>query len=77
MQSLQSLKQFMSDDEWKEFPVAQTSWSLLQDFYHDPRVLSYPPELVSIACIELALQSYAVEVPGAKRSWIKVRMKQF
>merc|ERR1712105_414283 len=48
---LKSLKDWMSPEVWAKYPVAKVSWSLLQDLYHDPRVLEPDPSLTAIACI--------------------------
>lgn len=37
--------------------------ALLQDFHHSPAIVDYPPNLIAIACINLALQIYGVVVP--------------
>ena len=61
---LQSLKDWMSPEVWNKYPVARTSWSLLQDSYHDSNiVLEMDPEHISLACMQLALQSYGIKVP--------------
>ena len=61
---LKSLKDWISPDVWDKYPVARTSWSLLQDSYHDSNVtLDTDPELLSVACIQLALQTYGIKVP--------------
>ncbi|XP_043273128.1 cyclin-Q isoform X1 [Venturia canescens] len=60
---LRSLHAWFGDEEWNKYPVTKTSMALLQDFHHSPAVLDYPPNLVAIACINLALQIYGVVVP--------------
>jgi len=60
---LRSLQAWFGEEEWLRYPVARTSMSLLQDFHHIEAVLDYPPNLVAIACINLALQIYGVVVP--------------
>ena len=34
----------------------------LQDLYHDPRVLEPDPSLTAIACIQLALETFGIQV---------------
>jgi hypothetical protein len=64
------LQEWMSDDVWEKYPIAKTSWSLLQDFYHDSSVVSLNKSLISLACIQLALQSYGIAVPyQGQKSW--------
>ena len=53
----------ISDDVWNRYPIAKTSWSILQDFYHDPNVLVLDPSLISLSCIQLSLQSYGIAIP--------------
>jgi len=60
---LKSLKDWMSPDVWSKYPVAKVSWSLLQDLYHDPRVLEPDPSLTALACIQLALETFGIQVP--------------
>ena len=61
---LKSLKDWISTDVWNKYPIARTSWSLLQDSYHDANVImDTDPELLSVACIQLALQTYGIKVP--------------
>ena len=59
---LKSLKDWMSPEVWAKYPVAKVSWSLLQDLYHDPRVLEPDPSLTAIACIQLALETFGIQV---------------
>lgn len=60
---LKSLKDWMSAEVWSKYPVATVSWSLLQDLYHDPRVLEPDPSLTALACIQLALETFGIQVP--------------
>ena len=42
----------------------------LQDLYHDPRVLEPDPSLTAIACIQLALETFGIQVQiSMKRRW--------
>ena len=55
------------------YPIARTSWSLLQDFYHDPRVLEVNRPHLAVACIAVALETYGIQVPYASDTeWYKV-----
>merc|ERR1712080_99804 len=58
---LKSLKDWMSAEVWSKYPVARVSWSLLQDLYHDPRVLEPDPSLTALACIQLALETFGIQ----------------
>ena len=76
---LKSLKDWISPDVWNKYPIAQTSWSLLQDAYHDANVvMDTNPQLLSIACIQLSLQTYGIKVPFMsdtsvdEKAWYKV-----
>ena len=60
---LKSLKEWFTPDVWERYPIAKKSWSLLQDFYHDPSIISLDKSLISLACIKLALQSFGISVP--------------
>ena len=78
---LKSLKEWFSQDVWDKYPIGKTSWAILQDFYHDPQVNMLDKSLISLACIQLALQSYGIAVPysssssgssdgtGSQKSW--------
>lgn len=76
---LKSLKDWISPDVWNKYPIARTSWSLLQDSYHDSNIIiDTDPELLSVACIQLALQTYGIKVPFMsdtsldEKAWYKV-----
>ena len=75
---LKSLRDWMSGEVWETYPLARTSWSLLQDAYHDTElVLDTNPSDLSLACIQLSLQTYGVQVPMTSESseryaWYKV-----
>lgn len=69
---LKSLKEWFSPEVWERYPVAKTSWSILQDFHHDANVLSVDKAILSLACIKLTLQSYGISVPYSnheKQPW--------
>ena len=79
MHYLKSLKDWISPDVWNKYPIARTSWSLLQDSYHDSNIIiDTDPELLSVACIQLALQTYGIKVPFMsdtsldEKAWYKV-----
>ena len=57
-------------------PHLLLSWSILQDFHHDPSVLISDPALISLACIQLSLQTYGIAIPYADspRPWHLVRI---
>jgi len=77
---LKSLRDWMSSDVWAKYPIARTSWALLQDLYHDPRVLDTEPSVTALGCIQLALETFGIQIPfvgsteGEKGSlvWYKV-----
>jgi len=71
---LKSLRDWVKEDVWDKYPVAKTAWALLQDSYHDPNlVLDSDPSELSLACIQLALQSYGVKVDMTNEtSWFKI-----
>ena len=50
---LKSLKEWFSPDVWDRYPVAETSWSILQDFYHDPNVVRLDNALISLGTIHI------------------------
>jgi len=78
---LRSLQAWFGEEEWSKYPVAKTSMALLQDFHHSPAILDYPPNLIAIACINLALQIYGVVVPLMdecdQQPWFNVRIQYF
>jgi len=66
---LKSLRDWMPEETWDKFPLAKTSWALLQDAFHDQAiVLETDPSELSLACIQLALQTYGVQVPMTSES---------
>lgn len=60
---LASLKDWMSADVWAKYPIAKTSWSMLHDLYHDSMVLSTDPSLIAVSCIQLALETFGIQIP--------------
>ena len=42
---------------------------MLQDLYHDPRVLEPDPSLTAIACIQLALETFGIQVQNLIYFW--------
>ena len=60
---LKSLKDWMSADVWTKYPIAKTSWSMLHDLYHDSMVLSTDPSLIAMSCIQLALETFGIQIP--------------
>lgn len=73
---LMSLKEWLSTDSFSEFPLVYCAWTILQDVYHSPVVLSCSPQLIAATIINLALQVYGVVVPGDDeindKSWFTV-----
>ena len=73
---LASLKHWISDEVWNKYPIAKTSWSILQDSYHDGRILAIGKPLISAACISIALQSFGIQVPFTSetrgKNWYQV-----
>ena len=54
---LKSIKEWISPEVSDRYPIAKSSWSILQDFHHNPSVLISDPALISLACIQLSLHS--------------------
>ena len=61
---LNSLKDWLGEETFKNFPLVKTSWSLLQDSYYNPLSIKYSPQLLAVSAIYLSLQIYGVIVPG-------------
>lgn len=62
---------------WQSYPIAKTSWALLQDLHHDPKILDEQPGHIAIACIALSLQTYGIQIPALHNGndeygWTKV-----
>jgi hypothetical protein len=66
----------MGVEEWTKIPVARTSWAFVQDFHHDSSIISYPPQAIAIAAIELAMSAFGCTVPlctpEGRNSWQSV-----
>ncbi|XP_050718515.1 cyclin-Q-like [Eriocheir sinensis] len=73
---LLSLKEWLGVDSFNDLPLVHFSWTVLQDIYHSPIVLSYSPQLIAATVIHLALQVYGMTVPGDdeinERAWFTV-----
>jgi len=73
LQYLKSLRDWMSTEVWAKYPIARTSWAMLQDLYHDQRVLDTDPPIIALATIQLALETYGIQVPFVgDKNWFKV-----
>ena len=60
----------------KQIPVANVSWSILNDSYHSDLCIRYSAQELAIASLYLALQSLGVDVPynsQAQTPWWQVR----
>lgn len=71
---LTSVRDWMHHKEWISFPIPRTAWSLLQDLYHDPFVLTCDASVAAIGVIQLTLEIYGVQLPllngiEADRPW--------
>ncbi|XP_063242253.1 cyclin-Q isoform X2 [Bacillus rossius redtenbacheri] len=60
---LKALESWFSREEWAKSPVTKISFAFLQDFHFDPAILDYEPQHIAIACINLAMQCYGIQVP--------------
>ena len=70
---LKSLKDWMAAEVWTKYPIARTSWAMLHDLYHDPLVVTADPSTVALACIQLALETFGIQVPFvASDTWWQV-----
>ena len=53
--------------------ICNASWAILQDLYQDSRIVDLDNRITSLACIELALRTYGMQIPNTnKNSWHKV-----
>uniref|UniRef100_A0A1B6F6L5 Cyclin-Q n=1 Tax=Cuerna arida TaxID=1464854 RepID=A0A1B6F6L5_9HEMI len=60
---LKSLQTWIYPEAWEKVPIVHMAYSFLQDFHYVPAILDYKPQHIAIACINLALQVYGVQVP--------------
>jgi len=71
---LTSVRDWMDERDWMAFPVPKAAWSILQDLYHDPFVISCDPSITALGVLQLALEIYGVQLPllngiEADRPW--------
>ncbi|KAK3885304.1 hypothetical protein Pcinc_010469 [Petrolisthes cinctipes] len=73
---LQSLREWVGHEVFRTLPLAQTSWTMMQDVFHSSIILNHSPQAIATAVINSVLQIYGVIVPGddevAERSWFTV-----
>lgn len=73
---LKTLEDWVGHNNWIKTPVARTAWSVLQDFHHDPAIISYPPQAVAIAAVKISMDVNGAQVPlceaVGKNNWQKV-----
>jgi len=78
---LRTLEKITGGEEWTKIPVARTSWATVQDFHHDRDILTYPPQAIAIAAIELALSAFGCTVPlcatEGRSSWQSIFYSDF
>ncbi|KAK2727016.1 cyclin-Q-like isoform X2 [Artemia franciscana] len=76
---LDSLRQWISPEVWSQVPIIRTSWSFLQDFFHDPSSIDHRPQHIAISVVYLTLQCYGVTIPGAcdieGKTWYEIFCK--
>jgi len=60
---LRTLEAWIPPHMWEKAPVAKLSWTLLQDFHHHKAVIQNDPQLIALAAIYLALQTYGLQIP--------------
>ncbi|XP_023332793.1 cyclin-Q [Eurytemora carolleeae] len=79
---LSSIRDWMSAEDWDKYPLAETSWKLLQDLYHDPHVLSTDPSITALGIIQLTLEIYGIQIPlmngieSGEKAWFKILSKK-
>lgn len=59
---LHDLDAWIGNQVWADVPIPQMAWTLLQDFFYSPTVLSHKPQHVALAVIYFALQAYGREI---------------
>lgn len=65
---LKTIKSWLPKAIWDSVPLSQASMAFLQDFHHDSAILEHPPQLIAIACIQMAMQCYGVDLPYIKET---------
>lgn len=73
---LTSVRDWMQEKDWKIFPIPTTAWTLLQDLYHDPFVITCDPSITALGVLQLTLEIYGVQLPllngiEADRPWFR------
>lgn len=60
---MKTLVEWFGQNVWNQMPIAKTAAAFLQDFHHNPAIISYKASHIAICCLSLALQTYGVNVP--------------
>lgn len=55
---------WLEDETLSQTPITQCAVSLLQDFYTNPAIISYQPEHIACATLNLTCQIYGITLPG-------------
>ncbi|CAH0773282.1 unnamed protein product [Bemisia tabaci] len=70
-----SLQGWLSPSDWRETPLIEAAYAFLQDFHHSSVVLYHKPQHIAVACLNLAMQVYGIQVPctdETERTWYSV-----
>ncbi|XP_042873848.1 cyclin-Q-like [Penaeus japonicus] len=54
---IQSVKDWLGNEVFDAVPIIQLAWTVIQDVYHSPIVLKYPPQVLSAAILNLVVQA--------------------
>ncbi|XP_053206239.1 cyclin-Q-like [Panonychus citri] len=67
---LRSLTEWIGKDYTTTISLAQTCWSLLNDYYMDPKCINYSGQQIAIAVIQIALETHSIQIPYEKESLV-------
>lgn len=71
------MENWLDEGTISETPIAKCAICLLQDFYHNPNIVSYEPDHIAVAVLALTLQIYGLKIPGLEEpastdTWFKL-----
>lgn len=73
---IQSIKDWLGNEVFDSVPIIQLSWTVIQDVYHSPIVLKYPPQVLSAAILNLVVQVHGIVVTSSEEvnahSWFTI-----
>ena len=64
---LRSITEWMNKDYITTISFAQTCWSILNDYYMNPKCINHSAQQIALAVIQIAMETHSIQVPYEKQ----------